>query len=230
MAAAPTPGVGDHVPDSETDPGLEAHLRAGVAVYNAGGYHAAHDAWEQRWLSLDSGDEERFLHGLIQFTAAVHHASEGNRSGATGLADSAREYLAPLPAAYHGVDIAAVRASLADLAADPTVPDGTPASGDGPLALTHEGEALVPADLDLAATRVAATVLAEEAGYDEETIERAGAYARADLDDGRTASPFVTLLFDFVRRPDRRDVVAGRLAEHARRRHSRETDVDGLFD
>ncbi len=67
------------------------HLRAGVAIYNAGAYRAAHGAWESKWLSLDrGGDDERFLHGLIQFTAAVHHARDGNDSGAVGLARSAR--------------------------------------------------------------------------------------------------------------------------------------------
>jgi len=69
---------------------MEAHLRAGIAVFNGGGYHTAHDCWEARWLDLESGtDDERFLHGLIQYTAAVHHASERNWGGATGLADGA---------------------------------------------------------------------------------------------------------------------------------------------
>jgi predicted metal-dependent hydrolase len=73
---------------------MESHLRAGVAVYNAGQYHAAHDAWEDHWLDLEQGtDDEQFLHGLIQFTAAVHHARTRNWSGATGLASSARDYL-----------------------------------------------------------------------------------------------------------------------------------------
>ena len=76
---------------------MNAHLRAGVAVYNAGRFHAAHDAWEEYWLGLESGaDDERFLHGLIQFTAVVYHATEDNWSGAQGLAESAREYLADL--------------------------------------------------------------------------------------------------------------------------------------
>ncbi|NIS31883.1 MAG: DUF309 domain-containing protein, partial [Actinobacteria bacterium] len=58
---------------------MDAHLRAGIAIYNAGGYHAAHDAWEDHWLELEAGtDDERFLHGLIQFTAAVHHAQGAN--------------------------------------------------------------------------------------------------------------------------------------------------------
>ena len=69
---------------------MREHLRAGIAVYNAGEYHAAHDAWEDYWLDLERGtDDERLLHGLIQFTAAVHHAEERNWEGAVGLAESA---------------------------------------------------------------------------------------------------------------------------------------------
>ena len=205
---------------------MDAHLRAGIAVYNAGGYHAAHDAWEDHWLALDSGtDDERFLHGLIQFTAAVFHARTGNWSGATGLAESAREYLADLGDQYRGVPVGDVRACLGTLARDPECIERGP-----PLALTHEGDRLLPADLGFEATAVAGAVFAAEHGYDEETIERAARYARADLDDGAVESPFVTLLFDFVREPENRDIVAQRLGEHVRRRTHRESDVDGLFD
>ncbi|PSQ33570.1 DUF309 domain-containing protein [Halobacteriales archaeon SW_10_68_16] len=155
---------------------MEPHLRAGVAIYNAGGHHAAHDAWEDHWLGLDAGtDDERFLHGLIQFTAAVYHARNRNWSGATGLAEGG------------------------------------------------------PAGLGFEATCVAADVLAEE-GYDEETIERAVTFARADLDAGKSESPFVTFLFDFVREPEDRSVVFQRLADHVGRRTGREADVEGLFE
>jgi hypothetical protein len=205
---------------------MDAHLRAGVAIYNAGGYHAAHDAWEDHWLDLDSGtDDERFLHGLIQFTAAVFHARNGNWSGATGLAESGREYLAGLGATYRGVDVAAVREYLWSLARDPEVIERRP-----PLALTLDSDRLTPADLDFEATAVAADVLAEEHGYDEAVIADAVRYARADLADDATGSPFVTLLFDFVRDPDSRDIVAQRLGDHVQRRRTREDDVAGLFD
>jgi hypothetical protein len=205
---------------------MEAHLRAGVAIYNAGRYHAAHDAWEDHWLDLESGTEdERFLHGLIQFTAAVFHATNDNDSGATGLAESAVDYLSGLPADYRGVNVGDVREFLADLARDPRLVEQRQ-----PPRLTHEGRAVEPAALDFEATTVAAEVLAEEDGYDEETLARAVEYARADLADDRSASPFVSLLFDFVREPDRRGVVARRLGEHVDRRRSREEDVDGLFE
>jgi len=205
---------------------MRAHLQAGVAIYNAGRYHAAHDAWEDRWLDLESGsDDEQFLHGLIQFTAAVFHARNGNWSGATGLAASASEYLAALPADYRSVDVGAVRDYLATMARDPEVIER-----ERPLALTHEGAVVGPTDLDLDATLVAADVLAEEDSYDVAVVDRASEYARADLAADVASSPFVSLLFDFVREPAHRGVVFQRLSEHVDRRRSREEDVDGLFE
>ncbi|QLH75839.1 DUF309 domain-containing protein [Halosimplex rubrum] len=204
---------------------MDAQLRAGVAVYNAGRYHAAHDAWEERWLALDDGDDERLLHGLIQFTAAVHHARNRNWSGATGLADSAGDYLADLPADYRGVNVGRVREYLVALGRDPERIERAPAP-----ALTHEGEALALADLDFESSAVAAEVLAEELGYDEGVIEQAVEYARADLEAGDEGSQFVTFVLDFVRDPDSRAIVAQRLAEHVDRREHRKSDVDGLFE
>ena len=205
---------------------MRPHLRAGVAVYNAGRYHAAHDAWEDHWLDLEAGtDDERFLHGLIQFTAAVHHATNGNWSGATGLAESAGEYLDELPAEYRDVNVADVREFLATLARDSEVIERRQ-----PLALTHEGTTIGLADLDLEATAVAASVIAESDGWDEGTVDRAGEYALADAAEGRAESPIVTLLFDFVREPEDRGIVFQRLSEHVARRRTRAEDVDGLFE
>ncbi|MFB6185056.1 MAG: DUF309 domain-containing protein [Haloarculaceae archaeon] len=204
---------------------MDAHLRAGVAIFDEGAYHAAHDAWEDRWLDLEAGtDDERLLHGLIQYTAAVHHATNSNWSGAVGLAESAGDYLAGLPADYRGVNVAAVRSYLAALAADPERIERA-----RPLALTVDGAALTFDDLRFEAAAIAATVLAEEYGYDETVVERGVEYARADLDDGTATSPFVTLVFDFLQNEQRRSVIYERLAQHVQRRRSREEDVEGLF-
>jgi hypothetical protein len=196
-----------------------------MAIYNAGEFHAAHDAWEVPWLDLDRGtDDERLLHGLIQFTAAIHHATEGNPEGARGLAASAREYLDGLKG-YRGVNVGDARGYLESLLADPT--------GIGPAdapELTIEG---VPPSLDTAAFEVgaiAARVLAEEYGYGEKVIETAIEYARRDLADGEETSPFVTLVLDFAREEDHRAVVAQRLGEHVERREAREADLKGLFE
>jgi hypothetical protein len=196
-----------------------------MAIYNAGEFHAAHDAWEVPWLDLDRGtDDERLLHGLIQFTAAIHHATEGNPEGARGLAASAREYLDGLEG-YRGVNVGDARGYLESLLADPT--------GIGPAdapELTIEG---VPPSLDTAAFEVgaiAARVLAEEYGYGEKVIETAIEYARRDLADGEETSPFVTLVLDFAGEEDHRAVVAQRLGEHVERREAREADLKGLFE
>jgi hypothetical protein len=204
---------------------MDADLRAGVAVYNAGYYHAAHDAWEDRWLDLPDGDDERFLHGLIQFTAAVYHARNRNWSGATGLAESGRAYLADLPADYRAVNVDTVRTYLAGLERDPERVERGP-----PPRLTHAGDEVGPGDLEFDATAVVADILADELGYDEATVERAVEFARADLAAGDTGSRFVTLLFDFVRDDTHRAVVCQRLASHVEARDTRESDVDGLFE
>lgn len=204
---------------------MESNLRAGIAIYNAGEYHAAHDAWEEHWLGLSEGNDEQFLHGLIQFTAAVYHAHNANWSGATGLADSAQGYLAGLPERYRQVNIDQVRTYLTRLDHDPATVERT-----SPATLRFDGEPICPEDLDLEDTVVAATVLAAEYGYDEQLIEQAGTYATRDVDAGQTRSPFVSFLFDFVREPENRAVVIQRLSEHVARRSRREDDVSGLFD
>ncbi|MFC7073417.1 DUF309 domain-containing protein [Halovenus rubra] len=205
---------------------MESYLRAGVAIYNAGEYHAAHDAWENHWLNLTQGtDDEQFLHGLIQFTAAVYHAHNRNWSGATGLAASATDYLADLSATYRGVDLGSVNRYLVALNNDPERVERQ-----RPLRLAYKGSVVGFGDLDFNETAIAAEVLAEEHGYDEAMVRQAIDFARADLDSEQTASPFVTFLFDFVREPDQRGIILQRLEEHVTRRVHRESDVSGLFD
>ena len=205
---------------------MNAHLRAGIAIYNSGAFHTAHDAWEARWLCLDAGeDDERLLHGLIQFTAAIHHATRRNWVGATGLTASAREYLDSLPPEYRGVNVEDVWRFLAALEADPERIERAP-----PPKLRHEGRVLSLDDLDFEASTVVAEVLAEHGDYDEEAIERAVAYARSDVAAGQETSPFVTLVLDFAHDPTNRGIVHQRLTEHVERRVARERDVDGLFD
>ncbi|WP_336035138.1 DUF309 domain-containing protein [Halobacterium yunchengense] len=204
---------------------MDAALRAGIAIYNAGRQHAAHDAWEDEWLALEDGSrDERLLHGLIQFTAAVHHARDRNWTGAAGLAESGGDYLAALPADYRGVNVGDVRAFLAALARDPEVVERR-----SPPPLRYDGAALALADLDAPAAVAAAVVLAEHAGYDEDVFADAAAYAREALADGEL-DEFGVLLCDFVTETDQRALVATRLRQHVQRRRQRDSDVAGLFD
>ncbi|ELZ23323.1 hypothetical protein C477_02209 [Haloterrigena salina JCM 13891] len=204
---------------------MRDQFRAGAAIYNAGYYHAAHDAWEDHWLDLEAGtDDERLLHGLIQFTAAVVHARERNWKGAVGLAESAGEYLAELPADYRDVRLPTVRSFLEALAADPELVERRP-----PVRLVHEGTAPAPADLAFEPTAIAAPVLAGELGYDADPVDAARQYAERDLAAGDDDSRFITLVFDFVREDEHRGLIHQRLADHVGRREARESDVEGLF-
>jgi hypothetical protein len=215
----------DPVPGSDSHSVFEERLRAGVALYTAGRYRAAHDPWEAAWHGA-TGDDDPFLHGLIQFTAAVHHGLEGNPEGATGLARSAREYLADLPSPYRGVDLDVVRGFLPDVERDPE------AAAREPPELRFEGRPLTLADLEFPAARHAAAALAEDLeGYDEAVVERAGEYALADLGAGRPTTPFVALLLDFVDPGETsRALVSARLESHVEKRDAEASDVDGLFD
>jgi len=205
---------------------MEDALRAGAAVYNAGHHHAAHDAWEAEWLDLESGtDDERLLHGLIQFTAAVHHARRRNWAGATGLAASGRSYLAGLPAAYRGVGLDPVREYLRRLGADPELIDRQ-----SPPPLTHRGVAPALDGLDLPAAALAAGALAESVDrFDEATVERAVSYAREEREEG-TRTRFIALVMEFVAGGANRDLIYRRLSNHVARRRRRETDVENLFE
>lgn len=73
---------------SETSAYTDAHLIAypteyiaGIDLYNVGEFHAAHDAWEERWMGEVGREEKLFLQALIQSAVAFHHLQIG-RPGA----------------------------------------------------------------------------------------------------------------------------------------------------
>ena len=204
---------------------MKAQLRAGIAVYNAGATHAAHDAWEDVWLDCPEGSaDERLLHGLIQFTAAVYHAQHRNWGGAVGLCESGQEYLRELPPTYRGVDLTVVTDYLQAFTNDPERIERTV-----PPALSYNGRRLSAADLELDGITTAAAVIAEDFDrYDECVVEAAADYARAEVDGGETR--FVGLLTTFVDESTHREIVYDRLARAVERRQRKEQDVSGLFD
>lgn len=203
-----------------------AALRAGVALYDEGRFHAAHDPWEAAWLRVreTAPDDADLLQGLIQTTAAVFHARAGNDEGARGLATSAREYLADLPVDYRGVNLGDVRAFLPSLEREPA------AAGSDPPLLRVDERALALSDLEFPAASVAAVALAEDEGLDELVVERAVGYARTDLERSPT-SPFVVAVLAFVAGTGApRSVAHDRLRQRVEERDAREEDVAGLFD
>ena len=84
----------------------ESALRTGLAEYNAGRFWNAHERWERVWRGL-SGDEKRYLQGLIMLAAAAWHAQQGHEGTARRLLERAAPrletpvVLADLPVDLH---------------------------------------------------------------------------------------------------------------------------------
>src|SRR5437764_4406012 len=69
---------------------------AGIDLYNAGEFHAAHDAWEERWMGPVGADEKIFLQAMIQSAVAFHHLEIGRPGAARQMYLRAKEKFAKL--------------------------------------------------------------------------------------------------------------------------------------
>ena len=95
-----TPGVEIH-DDSPayTDEHIAAYpieYMAGIDLYNAGEFHAAHDAWEERWMGEVGQQEKLFLQAMIQSAVAFHHLEIGRPGAARRMHEMAKEKFARL--------------------------------------------------------------------------------------------------------------------------------------
>ena len=64
---------------------------AGIDLYNSGEFHAAHDAWEERWMGEVGPDEKLFLQAMIQSAVAFHHLEIGRPGAARQMYQRATE-------------------------------------------------------------------------------------------------------------------------------------------
>src|SRR5438128_7442077 len=69
---------------------------AGIDLYNAGEYHAAHDAWEERWMGPVAPDEKLFLQAMIKSAVPFHILQIGRPGAARRLYLLAKKKLARL--------------------------------------------------------------------------------------------------------------------------------------
>ena len=69
---------------------------AGIDLYNAGEFHAAHDAWEERWMGEVGPQEKLFLQAMIQSAVAFHHLEIGRPGAARQMYTRAKEKFALL--------------------------------------------------------------------------------------------------------------------------------------
>jgi predicted metal-dependent hydrolase len=82
---------------------LDAHIAAypieyiaGIDLYNAGEFHAAHDAWEERWMGEVGPAEKLFLQAMIQSAVAFHHLDIGRPGAARQMYVRAKQKFARL--------------------------------------------------------------------------------------------------------------------------------------
>jgi predicted metal-dependent hydrolase len=90
----------------------EEPFEHGIALFNRSAFFDAHEVLEDVWRAAD-GREKRFLQGLIQIAVGFHHLSTGNAVGARSLLNRGAEKMHGLPAHHAGIDVAALRESLA---------------------------------------------------------------------------------------------------------------------
>jgi len=69
---------------------------AGIDLYNAGEFHAAHDVWEERWMGEVGPQEKLFLQAMIQSAVAFHHLEIGRPGAARQMYTRAKEKFARL--------------------------------------------------------------------------------------------------------------------------------------
>lgn len=86
---------------------------AGIDLYNAGEFHAAHDAWEERWMGEVGPQEKLFLQAMIQSAVAFHHLEIGRPGAARRMHQMAGEKFARLGVkAFMSLDLEDYQAQL----------------------------------------------------------------------------------------------------------------------
>jgi predicted metal-dependent hydrolase len=82
-------------------PGLDP-ITEGIRLFNDRFFFEAHEVLEGVWRE-EHGEPKIFLQGLIQISAAYHHAQNGNLVGATTLLQRGAEKIRRYPAGYLGI-------------------------------------------------------------------------------------------------------------------------------
>lgn len=90
----------------------DPRFTSALALFNAGAWYEAHDAFEELWHEQVDPDR-RLLQGILQIAVAHVHLERGNTRGATILLGEGLGRLRPsLPSAL-GLDLLALQATAA---------------------------------------------------------------------------------------------------------------------
>jgi predicted metal-dependent hydrolase len=90
----------------------EEVLRRGGELFDQRMFWEAHEVWEEVWRRRSGRPDRDFLKGIIQGSAGMWHATQGNYVGAVSVMGRAIDYLAPYHPAKDGIDVAALSAAL----------------------------------------------------------------------------------------------------------------------
>ena len=84
-------------------PSYDPRYLAGIVLFNQGDFFEAHEVWESLWMDT-TGEEKKFIQGLIQAAVGLCHFCNGNLRGAAKLYRSSRDYMTPYGPSYWGLN------------------------------------------------------------------------------------------------------------------------------
>lgn len=94
----------DFDPEEFDDSARAESIERGIAAFNEGRYHDAHEWFERCWLAGE-GPLSDLWKGLVQASISLHHLERGNASGARKLGTGMRRLLAPYLPQAEGFDL-----------------------------------------------------------------------------------------------------------------------------
>ena len=124
-------------------PALDSTVQAGLVRFEAGEFHAAHDAWEEGWRTAQ-GAERHLLQALVQLAAAFHQWARRKPAGAATLFGRARAHLLSIPSTLLGVEVSELEL---ELELEPELEPEPPLPPELELDEEEEDEALLPPSL-----------------------------------------------------------------------------------
>ena len=101
------------VPPPELTPEERAAFEKGVAEFNRRHFYECHETLEDLWAGI-RGPSRDFFQGLIQVAGGFYHLGNENPVGAGRLFRRALTRLEAYPDHYGGLDLGALRSSVAD--------------------------------------------------------------------------------------------------------------------
>ncbi|MBI4461063.1 MAG: DUF309 domain-containing protein [Acidobacteria bacterium] len=95
-------------------PHHKKRFEEGIALFNREQFFECHEALEEVWMEL-SGDQKKFLQGLIQVAVAFHHLRRNNMRGARRLLAAGVEKLSRFRPPQNAVDVSTLLQALEPL-------------------------------------------------------------------------------------------------------------------